>query len=160
MRSDYIIPVQTLKYASWLTHQTLPLGACSETKVDDKWKTIPFFGRKLTVTEKNYSTFGRDLLTICLSMRHFKHMVEGTILYVKTNHKPTPEPCSAQPTETSHVKYVTSTISIYTTDLQHLAGADNTVANSLSHADEDQSVEHTRDAEHMLFCHPLHRCCT
>ena len=127
------------------------VGGVLQNKINDEWKPIAFFSRKLTAAEKNYSTFGRELLAIYLSVRHFRHMIEGTTFHVKTDHKPILGAMQRTtdrdiPRETRHLNF----ISIYTTDLRHLAGADNTVADALSRADEDQPPEDTGDAEHML----------
>jgi cleavage and polyadenylation specificity factor subunit 1 len=130
---------------------SIAVGGVLQNKVDDEWKPIAFFSRKLTATEKNYSTFGRELLAAYLAVRHFKHMVEGTSFHVKTDHKPLIGAMQRAaerdiPRETRHLNY----ISIFTSDIRHISGTDNTVADALSRADEDQPVEDTEGNDHVL----------
>ena len=135
----------------------IAVGGVLQNKIDDEWKPIAFFSRKLTAAERNYSTFGRELLAIYLSVRHFRHMIEGTTFHVKTDHKPILGAMQRTtdrdvPRETRHLNF----ISIYTTDIRHVAGTDNTVADALSRADEDQPPEDAGDAEHTLCFAILH----
>lgn len=129
------------------------VGGVLQNRLNDDWKPIAFFSRKLTATERKYSTFGRELLAAYLSVRHFRHMIEGTKFHIKTDHKPligamerTTE--RANPRETRQLNL----ISIYTTDIRHLSGVDNTVADALSRADEDQDfpTESSEEPSHPL----------
>ena len=55
-------------------------------------KPISFFSVKLNTAQRKYSTFSRELLAIYLSIRHFRHLLEGrdfTVLQT-TNHSLTP----------------------------------------------------------------------
>ena len=43
---------------------------------------------KLNTAQRKYSTFSRELLAIYLSIRHFRHLIEGRDFTVFTDHKP------------------------------------------------------------------------
>ena len=45
-------------------------------QADDR--PISFFSKKFTDAEKKYSTFDRELLAVFLSIKHFRHVLEGT----------------------------------------------------------------------------------
>ncbi|GBL94599.1 hypothetical protein AVEN_58557-1 [Araneus ventricosus] len=63
------------------------VGAVLQQHIESKVEPLDFFSRKLTATEKKYSTFDRELLSIYLSVKHFRYMLEGReVIY--TDHKP------------------------------------------------------------------------
>ena len=93
---------------------------------------LAFFSKKLTAAEVKYSAFDRELLAVFLSIRHFRHMLEGRPFSVWTDHKPL---CGAlnsaaekSPRQTRHLSF----ISEFTTDIRHVAGSANVVADTLS----------------------------
>ena len=53
-----------------------------------QWRPLAFFSHTLTSTEKKYSAFDRELLAIYLSVRNFKHFLEGKPFIIFTDHKP------------------------------------------------------------------------
>ena len=92
-----------------------------------------FFSRKLTDTETRYSTFDRELLAVVAALRHFRFLLEGRSFHVLTDHKPlvyalhrARDAWSAR--QGRHLAYVAE----FTSDLRHVAGADNIVADCLS----------------------------
>ncbi|PIK61893.1 hypothetical protein BSL78_01224 [Apostichopus japonicus] len=79
--------------------------------------------------ETRYSAFGRELLAVYLSIRHFRHLLDGRSFTVYTDHKPltyafASKPDRYSPREIRHLDY----ISQYSTDLRHIPGRDNVVA--------------------------------
>lgn len=52
------------------------------------WKPISFFSHKMTSAETRYSTFDRELLAVYLAIKHFRHLLEGRVFHVLTDHKP------------------------------------------------------------------------
>ena len=93
---------------------------------------IAFFSKKLSPAETKYSAFDRELLGVYLAIKHFRHMLEGRQFTVWTDHKPL---CGAlassaekSPRQTRHLSY----ISEFSTDIKHVAGASNVVADVLS----------------------------
>ncbi len=80
-----------------------------------------------------YSAFDRELLACYLGIRHFRYMVEGRKFTIYTDHKPltfalrrTTDPWTAR--QCRQLAFVAE----YTSDLRHLAGKDNVVADALS----------------------------
>ncbi|GFT14897.1 transposon Tf2-9 polyprotein [Trichonephila clavipes] len=51
-------------------------------------KPIAFYSKKLNETQTRYSTYDRELLGIYLSVKHFKHLLEGNDFVIYTDHKP------------------------------------------------------------------------
>ena len=62
------------------------IGSVLEQLNGDQWEPLEFYSCKLSSTECRYATFGRELLAIYLSIRHFRHRLEGTTFHVLTDH--------------------------------------------------------------------------
>ena len=84
---------------------------------------------------RKYSAFDRELLGLFLTTRHFRFLLEGRRFTAFVDHKPltfamakSSEPWSGQQ------QRQLSAISEYTTNIQHMAGKDNFVADCLSRA--------------------------
>ena len=111
----------------------IAVGAVLQQRIGDQWHPISYFSKKLTSTETHYSTFDRELLAIYLAIRHFRHMVEGREFTVFTGHKPLTRALTSQGTQHSprQVRHL-DFISQFTSDIQHVKGANNPVADALS----------------------------
>lgn len=112
---------------------SVAVGAVLEQFSGNSWQPLAFFSRKLRPPEIKYSTFDRELLSIYLAIRHFRHFVEGRDLRLFTDHKPlifsfskTSDPISARQ------QRQLSMISEYTTDIRHVSGKQNVMADALS----------------------------
>ena len=97
------------------------------------WKPLSFFSRRLSEAEAKYSTFGRELLATYSSIKHFRHALEGYQFTIFTDHKPLIFAIrnygdKHPPRETRHLSYILQ----FSSDVQHIAGADNVVADALS----------------------------
>ena len=106
---------------------------CYNSRVHNQWQPLAFFSKKLKTAERRYSTFGRELLAMYLGVKHFKYFLEGRKFIIFTDHKPltfsmmkTAEPGSAR--QQRHLAFVSE----FTTDIQHITGKDNEVADALS----------------------------
>ena len=61
----------------------------NNTSMACTWHPISFFSRKMTPTETRYSTFDRENLAVYLmTIKHFRHFLEGRLFHVLTVHKP------------------------------------------------------------------------
>ncbi|XP_064483070.1 uncharacterized protein LOC135395913 [Ornithodoros turicata] len=49
------------------------VGAVVQQQIDGDWRPTAFFSKALQPPEGNYSTFGRELLSAYLAVRHFRH---------------------------------------------------------------------------------------
>ncbi|XP_037521495.1 uncharacterized protein LOC119398750 [Rhipicephalus sanguineus] len=83
-----------------------------------------------------YGTFGRELLALYATIRHFRHYLEGTEFFVLTDHKPLMYALRSLNAEggafTARELRQMSYISEFTTDIRHVKGGDNEVADALS----------------------------
>ncbi|GFY40870.1 transposon Ty3-I Gag-Pol polyprotein [Trichonephila inaurata madagascariensis] len=94
---------------------------------------IEFFSRKLSATETKYSTYDREFLAIYLAIKQFRHQLEGHNFVIFTDHGPLTfafnkisDSCS--PRQLRHLDF----ISQFSTDIRHVSGSDNSVADALS----------------------------
>ena len=111
------------------------LGAVLQQLVSNSWEPLAFFSRRLQPSEKKYSAFDRELLALYLGIRHFRFLLEGRQFTAYTDDKPLTFCMSKQSESWSsrqqrHLAY----ISEYTTDIRHIEGKDNPVADSPSRA--------------------------
>ena len=108
------------------------VGAQLEQLHNGHWVPIAFFSRKLSSAEKKYSAFDRELLAAYLAIKHFRHFVEGRKFTIYTDHKPLmfamPSNVDRSPRQTRHLTYIAE----FTTDIRHVQGKQNIVADALS----------------------------
>jgi len=111
------------------------VGAVLQQRVSPSaaWQPLGFFSQKLTPAQVKYSAFDRELLACVESIRHFRYMLEGRRFTLYTDHKPltfalhkVSDSWTAR--QSRHLAYVAE----FTTDVQHVPGADNVVADTLS----------------------------
>ena len=111
------------------------VGAVLQQQIDDEWRPLSYFSKKLRPAETRYGTFDRELLAVYLSIKHFRHLVEGREVHVVTDHKPltfalATSPDKYTPRQIRHLDYMY--IAQFTSDIRHIAGLNNPVANALS----------------------------
>ena len=109
------------------------VGAVLQQHVNGAWHPISFFSRRMTPAETRYSTFDRELLAVYLSVKHFRHFLEGRPFQVLTDHKPLTYALNSRsdrysPRQARHLDY----ISQFTSNICHVHGRDNVVADALS----------------------------
>lgn len=113
------------------------IGAALHQFKNDNWEPLAFFSRKLSPSQVKYSPYDRELLAIYEGIRYFRHMLEARHFTIYTDHKPIcyafatrKDKCS--PRQFRHLDY----ISQFTTDIRHISGKDNVVADTLSRIEE------------------------
>lgn len=109
------------------------IGAVVQQNTNNGWQPLGFFSRKLTDAELNYSVYDRELLACYSGIRQFNHMVEGREFTLFTDHKPLTYALrqkseKASPRQRRHLDLIAQ----FTSDIQHISGKDNIVADSLS----------------------------
>ena len=86
----------------------------------------------MSLAERKYSAFDRELLAMYLSVKHFKHFLEGRKFVIYTDHKPLTFALASStdrsPRQTRHLSYVAE----FTSDVRHVKGSKNMVADALS----------------------------
>lgn len=126
-------PSATAPLALTTDASDVAVGAVLEQLHQEIWKPLGFFSRKLSSTEMKYSTYDRELLAIYTAIKHFKHFLEGRNFVIKTDHQPLTHAFKqnverASPRQLRHLDL----ISQFTTEIVHVAGSENTVADALS----------------------------
>ena len=109
------------------------VGAVLQQYVDQQWCPIAYFSKKLKQSETKYSTYYRKLLAIYLAIKHFRHFIEGRTFTVFTDYKPLTYSLLSTtdrytPRQIRHLDY----ISQFTTNITHISGCENPVADALS----------------------------
>ena len=131
----------------------IAIGAVLQQFVEDEWRPIAYFSKKLKPAETRYSTFDRELLAIYLAIKHFRHVLEGRQFFVLTDHKPLIYSLSSalnrhSPRQIRHLDF----ISQFTSDIRHVQGNANEAADALSRVQAvSQSTSPTIDYEQMAI---------
>ena len=126
-------PCPTSPYCLMVDVSNIAVGGVLQQRIHNIWQPIAFFSKRLQPAEVKYSTFGRELLGIYLSIKHFRHCLEGREFYILTDHKPlthalSTSPDRYSPRETRHLDH----ISQFTSDIRHVTGKENVVTDALS----------------------------
>lgn len=111
------------------------LGGVLEQRQPAGWRPVAFYSRALRPAETNYSTYDRELLAVCETIKKFRHFVDGRPFYVATDHRPlvsaitkVTDPVSGR--QQRQLSYIAE----FTSDIRYLKGEDNVVADMLSRA--------------------------
>ncbi|GFX37995.1 hypothetical protein TNCV_3835941 [Trichonephila clavipes] len=118
-----------VKSRRWFSYATLPkqLGTCC------------LLSAKLSKSQQKWSTYDRELLAMYISVKRFRHMLEGRDFIIYTDQKPlmyafmqNPDKCS--PRQWRHLDF----ISQFSTDVRHINGTRNAVADVLLRIEVNQ----------------------
>lgn len=109
------------------------IGAVLEQKICNVVQPLAFFTKKLSETEKRYSTYDRELLAIYSAIKYFRDLIEGREISVHTDHKPlifafSQKPEKASPRQLRQLNFIAQ----FTTNFVHIKGSDNVVADAFS----------------------------
>ena len=109
------------------------VAAVLQQKIGGSWQPISFFSRSLSPRERKYSTFDRELLATFLAVKHLKHYLHNPQFHILTDHKPLIHAINSlktqhSPRQARQLDY----ISQFTTNIRHVQGSQNPVANALS----------------------------
>jgi hypothetical protein len=109
------------------------MGAVLQQQLKREWHPIAYFSKKFTPTETRYSTFDREHLAVHAAIKHFRHFVEGRTFHILTDHKPLSFALKSHSTNHSprQVRQL-DFIAQFTSDIRHIKGEDNPVADALS----------------------------
>ena len=144
------------------------VGAVLQQYVKNAWVPLAFFSQKLRPSERKYSAFDRELLALYLAVRHFRYFLEGRPFTANTDHKPLSF-CMTKISDSwsNRQQRQLSYISDFTTNMRHLHGKDNVVADALSRASIDNvqmgidyramAAEQLQDPEIQAYRSPTHQ---
>ena len=144
-------PITNAPIAITTDASDIGLGATLEQYVNNNWQPLAFYSRQLRDAERKYSTYDRELLAIYLAIRHFRYFLEGRTFTVYTYHKPLVDAISklSDPRTAKQQRHL-SFISEFTTDIKHLFGKVNVVADCLSRCpinNISQGIDYTAMAQ-------------
>ncbi|GBO04142.1 hypothetical protein AVEN_72623-1 [Araneus ventricosus] len=113
------------------------LGSVLSQEENGECKSLAFFSPKLTPAEQQNSLYDGELLTVYAYVRHFSYMLEGRNFTIYTDHKPliyafTQKHEKFSPRQIRHLDWVGQ----FSTDIWHIAGSINVVADTLSRISE------------------------
>ena len=107
--------------------------AVLEQNVNGSWQPLVFFSKQPRPRKTKYNTFDRELLGIYVAIIHFKFYIEGRYFTSYTDHKPLvvamsklSDPWTAR--QQRQLAYIYE----FSTDIRHIAGKTNVVADCLS----------------------------
>ncbi|BHF59223.1 hypothetical protein SprV_0100218000 [Sparganum proliferum] len=126
-------PAPEAQLSPMVDASTVAVGAVLQQHLAGSTQPLAFFSKKLLPAGTRYSTFGRELLAIYLAVKHFRHFLEGQEFTIFTDHKPLTFAIHSRsdklsPREIRHLDY----ISQFTSDIRHVDGSRNEVADALS----------------------------
>ena len=116
-------------------------GALDQITPSGDRRPLSFFSRKLNETQKRWSTYDRELFAIYSSIENFEHVLQGREFTVFTDHGALIHMFSVNKTtklerRSKQIEY----ISQFTTDIQHVAGSSNVVADTLSRLEDEAEL--------------------
>nr|VZH94044.1 unnamed protein product [Spirometra erinaceieuropaei] len=128
-----IHPAPETQLSLMVDASTVAVGSVLQQHLDGSTQPLAFFSKKLLPAETRYSTFGRELLAIYLTVKYFRHSLEGRDFTVFTDHKPLTFALRSHteklnPRDIRQLDY----ISQFTSDIRHIDGSRNEVADALS----------------------------
>lgn len=126
-------PEENLKICVMVDASDSAIGGVLQQFTTNGWKPLSFFSRKLDDTQKKYSTYDRELLAAYTVVKYYRHMLEGRDFVIFTDHKPltfafTKSSDNATPRQIRQLDFLAQ----FTSDIRHISGKDNIVADSLS----------------------------
>ena len=131
-------PIPGAKLSLWVDASDVAIGGTLMQAGQEHWEPVAFFSMKLNKSQQKWSTYDRELFAIYSAIKKFKHMLEGRNFQIFTDQKPlifafkqNPDKCS--PRQLRHLDL----ISQYSTDIRHVQGCDNVVADALSRIEID-----------------------
>ncbi|XP_076384356.1 uncharacterized protein LOC117225084 [Megalopta genalis] len=128
------------------------LGATLQQWQGGSWQPLAFCTKALSPAQKKYSAYDRELLAIYTAVKHFRHAIEGREFIIYTDHKPIvfafkqrSDKCTPR-----QFRYL-DLIGQFTTNIRHVSGKDNEVADALSRVETVTSIDYAqlaRSQEH------------
>ena len=107
---------------------------------DSTWCPLGFFSKKLSPAQEKWSAFDRELWACFSGIRHFRFILEGCSFTIFTYHKPLTYALSRS-TDAWTAKQCRqlSYVAEFTSDIQHVLGKENVVADALSRPSSSSS---------------------
>lgn len=138
--NTFLLPNSPLRLTTDASNTSI--GASLEQQENNVWKPVGFFSRKLTTTEKKYSTYDRELLAIFAAIKFFEHILDSRNFVIRTDHRPLTYTFKRNSDKISERQLrQLDYISQFSTEIVYLKGGDNVVADALSRIEEISQIE-------------------
>ena len=125
---DHNAPLSLVSDAS-----NIAIAAVLQQFNGETWQPIAFFSRPLSDTQKRYSTFGKELLATSEAVKHFKPLISCRKFHILTDNNSLKRALqNPKPRYSDREMRQLSIITEFTSDIRHVPGALNTVADPLS----------------------------
>lgn len=116
------------------------MGAVVEQLQGSTWKPLSFFSKKFSPAQKRYSTYDRELLAIYAAIKYFQYLLEGRSFEIFTDHKSLifafkQKADKSSPRQIRHLSFIAQ----FSTNITHISGKHNIVADALSRLEAIQS---------------------
>jgi len=116
------------------------IGACLQQYVQDNWQPLAFFSKKMTQNQCHWPAYYRELLAVYESV-HFRHILEVQPCTIFTDHKPLVYAFQQKRDKLPPVQLNQLTfIAQFTTDIRHISGSKNVVADAMSRVESMTNV--------------------
>ncbi|GFT24070.1 hypothetical protein TNCV_2063371 [Trichonephila clavipes] len=139
-------PIPGASLSIWVDASDVAIGGTLMQLSKNQWEPIAFFSMKLNKSQQKWSTYDRELFSIYSTIRKFRYMLEGRTFQIYTDQKPLiyafkqkVDKCS--PRQMRHLDFIAQ----YSTDIRHVQGNKNIVADALSRIKIDSITQ-----SHML----------
>ena len=117
------------------------VGAALHQIINGESIPIGFYSRKLSESQKKYSTFNRELLAAYQAVLHFKPQIEGRNVTLFSDHKPLSLAFKKKtPMKSDIQQRYLSIITEYVVDVSYIRGEDNIVAISTNVRSDHRSL--------------------
>ncbi|XP_015124915.1 uncharacterized protein LOC107046731, partial [Diachasma alloeum] len=128
-----VYPDTSLPWAVFTDASEFAIGAVLQQRRGTVWEPLAFFSKKLQPSLRKRCPYDRELHAIYEAVRKFRHIFEGRHVTIYTDHKPLlhafkQNPDKANPWQFHRLDFIGQ----FSTDIQHVAGKDNVVADALS----------------------------
>ncbi len=131
------------------------VGAVLSQEQEGKWRPVSFLSKSLSVTERNYEIYDKELLAIMLALEEWRHYLMGAYqdFEIWTDHQNLQYFRKPQKVNRRQARWITELAEYYFT-LHHKAGTANKKADLLSRrADHDQGQD---DNDQVVVLSPEH----
>ena len=131
------------------------IGAVLSQQQNGKWRPVAFMSKALTVTERNYEIYDKELLAIMLVLSEWRHYLMGTAedIEIWMDHQNLQYFCKPQKLNRHQARWVTE-LAEYHFALHHQPGPTNKKADLLSHHDDYNQGK--KDNDDVVVLQPHH----
>ena len=157
---DSLLNIQTLSHPDLSSPLSLTtdasdvaIGAVLHQIKGDIKEPLEFFSKKLLPTQQRYSAFDRELLGIFLSVKHFRHLLEGRAFTILTDHKPLLYIFTMRDPSPRQQRQITF-LSQFSCTIEHIHGKENAVADCLSRYSINALIHSPIFTAEVLRAHP------